>query len=59
MTKLTQITRDDFRGTGKALKSITEGTIRGIYTPMLLNTGIKQFLNERVGKNNWKLQARF
>ena len=49
MTKLTQIIKDDLKDVGQVVKGLVSGTIQGVYTPVLLNTGIKQY---NVGKKN-------
>ena len=45
-TKLTQIIKDDSRVVGQALRGIVRGAVQGIYTPALMNTGMRQFANE-------------
>ena len=58
MAKLTQIIKNDFGEVGRVLKDVAKGTIRGvvqgIYTPALINTGARQFVNEvsREDKSN-------
>jgi hypothetical protein len=42
MSNLTQIIKEDFRGVGR----IVMGAVQGIYTPALMNTGVRQFANE-------------
>jgi hypothetical protein len=46
MGNLTQIIKDDFHGVGQALRGIVRGAVQGIYTPALMNTGVRQFSNE-------------
>ena len=46
MTSLTQIIKEDFKLVGQALRGVVRGTAQGIYTPMCMNTGIRQFINE-------------
>ena len=46
MGNLTQIIKEDFQGVGQVLRAIVRGAVQGIYTPALMNTGVRQLANE-------------
>jgi len=46
MAKLTEIIKEDLRVVGQLSRGIFRGVIQGIYTPALMTTGIRQFVNE-------------
>jgi hypothetical protein len=46
MGNLAQVIKNDFQLVGKVLKGTAIGTFRGIYTPALMNTGTKQFIDD-------------
>ena len=45
MENLTQIIKDDFGKVGQVFRDIIIGAIQGIYTPALMNTGVRQINN--------------
>lgn len=46
MSNLTKIIKKDFVEVGHLLRGAVKGAVQGVYTPALMNTGIRQFVSE-------------
>ena len=46
MAKLTEIIKDEVCGAGQIVRGVFQGAFRGIYTPALMTTSIRQLTNE-------------
>lgn len=50
MARLSDVIKDDFKNVGPKVgafaKGLVRGGIQGLYTPFLINTGVKQFCDE-------------
>ena len=44
MSRINSIMRENLNHLGEVLKGIVIGAVQGIYTPVLMNTGVRQFV---------------